>query len=357
MASNMESNLTVNVSSASDNSTTPRNFSTFFNIWSTVFFIVLALNFIGNILVVLVITAERKFHSTMNYLFVNMAFSDFLAGVFSLLWYIANYVAPEWRSEWVCRVVAANSITVLSGLVSIFTLTAITLERYNAILKPLEHRMSWSRFRIILLVIWTLSIIFSLPYVIFMKFVTRQGGNKCMFVLGKWQRQLLTSLMFGFMYVCPSIIICVAYAKIVKYLWFNKENDDMPESHKALLRSRKKITKLLGSVLIIFNLCIFPNFIGDFMLSFGVIGYGHIFPQIVFLIQLVSTCVNPLIFFIQSNQFRNRLLDTICCRLKVIDRWSTLRGTGASTKSQSISVYRHCRSTSTGNRMNALNSC
>ena len=345
MASNMESNLTANVSSASYNSTTTWNFSTFLNIWSAVFFIVLAINFIGNILVVVVITAERKFHSTMNYLFVNMAFSDFLAGVFSLLWYITNYVAPEWRSEWVCRVVAANSITVLSGLVSIFTLTAITLERYNAILKPLEHRMSWSRFRIILLVIWTLSITFSLPYVIFMKFVTQQGSHKCMFILGKWHRQLLTSLMFGFMYVCPSIIICVAYAKIVKHLWFNQENDDMPESHKALLRSRKKITKLLGSVLILFNLCTFPNFIGDFMLSFGAIGYGHIFPQIVFLIQLVSTCVNPLIFFIQSNQFRKRLLDTICCKINAIDRWSTLRATGASTKSHSVSINRQCRTT------------
>lgn len=341
----MESNLTTNVSAASYNSTATRHINTFINIWSAVFFIVLSLNFIGNILVVVVIMTERKFHSTMNYLFVNMAFSDFLAGVFALLWYIANYVAPEWRSDWVCRIVAANSITVLSGLVSIFTLTAITLERYHAILKPLEHRMSWSRFRVILLVIWTLSITFSLPYVIFMKFVEGQNRKMCMFLLGKWQRQLLTSLMFSFMYVCPNIIICVAYAKIVKYLWFNQENNEMQESHKALLRSRKKITKLLGSVLILFNLCTFPNFIGDFMLSFGAVGYGHVFPQIVFLMQLVSTCVNPLIFFIQSNQFRKRLLDTICCKITAIERWSTLRGTGASTKSQTLSINRHCRTT------------
>ncbi|XP_028415345.1 substance-P receptor-like [Dendronephthya gigantea] len=341
----MESNLTTNLSSAPDNSTATRPFSTSFQIWSGVFFVVLALNFIGNILVVGLITAERKFHSTMNYLFVNMAFSDFLAGVFSLLWYIANYVAPKWKSDWVCRVVAANSITVLSGLVSIFTLTAITLERYHAILKPLEHRMSWSRFRIILLVIWSLSIIFSLPYFIFIQFVEGDSSKICIFLLGKWQRQLLTTLMFSFMYVCPNIIICVAYVKIVKYLWCNEENNEMKESHKALLRSRKKITKLLGSVLILFNLCTFPNFIGDFMLSFGAIGYGHWFPQIVFLIQLVSTCVNPLIFFVQSNQFRKRLLEAICCRLKAIERWSTFRGTGTSTKSQLLSINRHVRTT------------
>lgn len=340
----MVSNLTSNASSTTYNYTATSDFSTFFNIWSTVFFTVLVLNFIGNILVVVVITAERKFHSTMNFLFVNMAFSDFLAGVFSLLWYIANYVAPDWKSEWICRVVAANSITVLSGLVSIFTLTAITLERYNAILKPLEHRMSWFRFKAVLLVIWTLSITFSLPYVIFMKFVQQNGRKLCMFLLERWQRQLLTSLMFGLMYVCPNIIICVAYAKIVKYLWLNEENNEMQESHKALLSSRKKITKLLGSVLTLFNLCTFPNFIGDFMLSFGVVGYGHIFPQTVFLVQLLSTCVNPLIFFIQSNQFRQRLLDTVCCRMKAIERWSTLRGTGTSTKSQTLfQINRHCR--------------
>ena len=344
----MDLNITTNVSSTPDNSTATRHHSTFFNIWSTVFFIVLALNFIGNILVIVVIMAEKKFHSTMNYLFVNMAFSDFLAGVFALLWYITNYVAPEWRSDWVCRIVGANSITVLSGLVSIFTLTAITLERYHAILKPLEHRMSWSRFRVVLLVIWTLSIIFSSPYVISMKFVEGNGRKVCLFLLGKWQwqRQLLTSLMFGFMYACPNIIICVAYAKIVKYLWFNEENTGMPESHKALLRSRKKITKLLGSVLILFNLCTFPNFIADFMLSFGAVGYGHVFPQIAFLIQLASTCVNPFIFFTQSNQFRKQLLDMICCRIKAIQRWSTLRGTlGVSTKSQTLSTNRNCRTT------------
>ena len=341
----MESNLTGNVSSSSSNSTSTQHFNTFFTIWLTVFFSVLAINFVGNILVVVIIAAERKFHSTMNYLFVNMAFSDFLAGIFALLWYITNYVAPEWQSEWICRLIAANSITVLSGLVSIFTLTAITLERYHAILTPLEHRMSWSRFRIILMVIWTLSITFSLPYVIFMKYVQAENRQMCMFLLGKWQRQLLTCLMFGLMYVCPNIIICVAYAKIVNYLWFCDENNEMQESHKALLRSRKKITKLLGSVLILFNLCTFPNFIGDFMLSFGVVGYGHKFPQCVFLIQLVSTCVNPLIFFIQSNQFRKRLFDFLCCRTNAIDRWSTLRGTGASTKSQTLSITRQCKTT------------
>lgn len=339
----MELNATA--INASSNSTVSRSFSTFFNLWSTVFFIVLALNFTGNILVIVVITVERKFHSTMNYLFVTMAFFDFLAGVFSLLWYIANYVAPEWRSDWVCRVVAANSITVLSGLVSIFTLTAITLERYHAILRPLEHRMSWSRFRLILLVICTLSVTFSLPYVIFMRFVEGVGRKKCTFALRKWHRQLLTSLAFTFMYVFPNVIICVAYAKIVKYLWFNEENSEMQESRKALLRSRKKITKLLGSVLIVFNLCTFPNFVGDFMQSFGAVGYGHVFLQIAFLIQLVSTCVNPLIFFIQSNQFRKRLLATVCCKVSIIDRWSTLRGTGASTKSQTVSITRHCNTT------------
>lgn len=304
----------------------------FFEVWYALFFIVLSLNYIGNILVMLVIVTDKKFHSAMNGLFVNMAFSDFLSGVFSLFWYLVNKVTPEWRSEFVCRVVAANSFTVLSGFVSIFTLTAITLERYNAVVKPLEARMSWLRFKLVLLLIWAMAVLFSSPYFIFIDYIgSDDNTGLCMYVLVPgWRRQLLTTSVFVFTYICPNAVICVVYLKIVKHLWFTKENISMKGSRQALLRSRKKITKLLGSILIVFNFCMFPNFVVDFMLSFGVIGYGHTFAHIVFLVQLVSTCVNPFIFFIQSNQFRHRLMNLLCCKTRKLNRWSTFRGTGMS---------------------------
>lgn len=345
---NLTSSSTTLITVYNSTSRPTRAFSTFYDVWYVLFFIVVSLNFIGNILVMVVIATDSKFHSKMNFLFINMAFSDFLAGVFSLLWYVVNNVTPEWRSEWVCRVVAANSITVLSGLVSIFTLSAITLERYDAIVRPLEHRMSWLRFKVMLLLIWTLAIVFSSPYVIFTNIVENNNTKRCMFLLGpgQWERQFLTTLVFVFMYVCPNTVICVAYVKLVKHLWFTEENESMQKSRQALLRSRKKITKLLGSVLIVFNLCTFPNFVADFMLSFGLIGYGHKFPTIVFLIQLMSTCVNPFIFFIQSNQFRSRLIDLLFCRAKKINRWSTFRGTGMSSKSlRKLSVLSNQRQT------------
>lgn len=342
MIYSIASNLTKSVLSVTRNDTESNN--VFFNIWSCVFFIILFLNLSGNSLVIVVIAKDKKFHSMMNCLFANMAFSDFLAGIFAFLWYLANYIDPAWLNEWICRLVAANTITVLSGIVSIFSLTAITLERYRAILKPLEHRMSWCRLKLILFVIWFFSGICSLPYFIFIKFVDAQNQTRCMFLLGEWEKQLLTILMFAFVYACPNIIICSAYAKIVKHLWFNKENEEMQESHKALLQSRKKITKLLGFVLIVFNLCVLPNFaIADFMLSFGATGYGHAVSFIGFLIQFVSTCVNPLIFFIQSKQFRNRLFGILFCRNKRINRWSELRVTVVSTKSQVGSISKHCQ--------------
>ena len=305
----------------------------FLEVWYALFLFVLSLNYIGNFLVMLVIIADKKFHSAMNFLFANMAFSDFLSGVFSLFWYLVNKVTPEWRSEFVCRVVAANSFTVLSGFVSIFTLTAITLERYNAVVKPLEARMSWLRFKLVLLLIWAMAVLFSSPYFIFIDFIgsDEKTNGICMYVLEPgWRRQMLTTTVFVFTYMCPNVVICVVYLKIVKHLWFKKENISMKESHQALLRSRKKITELLGSILIVFNLCMFPNFVADFMLSFGLVGYGNKFSHIVFLVQLVSTCVNPFIFFIQSIQFRQRLMNLLCCRTQKLNRWSTFRGTAMS---------------------------
>lgn len=333
--------LTVNNNTAK---TTSGN-GTFYDVWYAFFFVVLSLNFIGNFLVLVVIVTDAKFHSTMNFLFVNMALSDFLSGVFSLLWYVVDEVKPEWRNELVCRVVAANSMTVCSGLVSIFTLTAITCERYNAIVKPLKHRMSWARFKLILLLIWILAIAFSSPYVIFIDYTESNNKKLCMNVLGPgWQRKLLTTLVFVFMYVCPNTVICVAYVKLVNHLWFTQENNSMQESHQALLRSRKKITKLLGSILVVFNLCTFPNSVADFMLSFGLVGFNHRFLNVAFLIQLMSTCVNPFIFFIQSNHLRNRLIDLLCCRARKIERWSTFRRTSLfSNSNRSISTKSHQR--------------
>ncbi|XP_053408485.1 thyrotropin receptor-like isoform X2 [Mercenaria mercenaria] len=104
----------------------------------TVWFVLLAA-LLGNSVVLIVLTSSRGKFTVPKFLMCNLAFADFIMGVYLILLAsidvrtLGEYFnhAVKWQNEGGCQ--AAGFLSVFSSELSVFTLTILTLERWYAI--------------------------------------------------------------------------------------------------------------------------------------------------------------------------------------------------------------------------------
>lgn len=102
-------------------------------------------------------------NSIMNFLFsANLAMADVIIGIFSIPFQFQAAVLQRWDlPKFMCPF--CPFVQIVSVNVSIFTLTAIAIDRHKAILNPLRARSSKHASKIVIAVIWSTAFILSLP--------------------------------------------------------------------------------------------------------------------------------------------------------------------------------------------------
>ncbi|KAG5847210.1 hypothetical protein ANANG_G00123600 [Anguilla anguilla] len=114
----------------------------------------------GNILVILAVSLERKLQNATNYFLMSLAVADLLVGLlvmpialvtvlFNSGWPLPEFLCPIWLF-----------LDVLFSTASIMHLCAISLDRYIAIKKPIQHSQYKSRARALtkIATVWLISI-------------------------------------------------------------------------------------------------------------------------------------------------------------------------------------------------------
>lgn len=103
--------------------------------------------------------------------------------------------------------------------VSIFTITAMAVERHQVITKPFQPKMERQRAFLVVGGIWVLALVLTVPLPI----VTSAGANECEEEWPRIYKNLYTAILVVFQYLLPLAIITAAYIYIVIYLW-NKQS-------------------------------------------------------------------------------------------------------------------------------------
>lgn len=114
----------------------------------------------GNILVILAVSLEKKLQNATNYFLMSLAVADLLVGLlvmpialvtvlYNSDWPLPEFVCPIWLF-----------LDVLFSTASIMHLCAISLDRYIAIKKPIQHSQYKSRAKALLKIalVWLISI-------------------------------------------------------------------------------------------------------------------------------------------------------------------------------------------------------
>ncbi|KAK1337542.1 hypothetical protein QTO34_002174 [Cnephaeus nilssonii] len=264
-----------------------------------VFGLIFTLGVLGNSLVITVMARSKpgKPRSTTNLFILNLSIADLAYLLFCIPFQATVYVLPTWvLGAFICKF--THYFFTVSMLVSIFTLVAMSVDRYVAIVH--SRRSSSLRVSRNALLgmgcIWALSIAMASPVAYHQRLFHRESGNgNLTFCWDQWPDQrhkkayVVCTFVFG--YLLPLLLICFCYAKTAQ-------------------------TVLV--VVVVFGISWLPHHVIHLWVEFGV------FPltPASFLFRIAAHClaysnssVNPIIYAFLSENFRKAYKQVFKCHV------------------------------------------
>lgn len=273
----------------------------------TAFSLLVAVNLIGNSLVCLVVLRNRSMRNTMNYLLVNLACADMMVAIFIAPQYILlhTFKHPHGSSgDYLCKFITGGNLMWIGGVVSVVSLIAIAFERYFAVLYPHDDklRITKTKLKLIIPACWLFSLLWNFP----LFFVVRYS-KELDFCHEVWPKGwYMNAYSLGWLIVIgllPLSIMTCLYSRVVYNLWVRGEQP-VEVTQQALIKSRRRVTKMVLTVTVVCAVCWLPNLIVYVLDFYGLMSHGGIVHTTTVVLVTLNSAVNPVIYCFQSKRFR-----------------------------------------------------
>lgn len=290
------------------------------NIVTIVFYsILMVFSAVGNITVLSIIVKRRRTStSRINTMLIHLAIADlmvtFLMMPLEIIW---AATVTWWAGDTACRITAFFRIFGL--YLSSFILICISIDRYFAVLKPMNLSDVDRRGKVMLTFAWVSSILCSFPQILVFH-VERHP-------LYPWYEQCVTFNAFhtraqelGYyffcmfmMYTLPLLVIVFSYASILAEIYRRSReplNDRFRRSSLGFLgRARSRTLKMTITIVVVFLVCWTPYYV--------MCVWHWIFPEsaqhvdlriqkALFLFACTNSCMNPIVYGAYNIRTRRR---------------------------------------------------
>ncbi|XP_066593125.1 cardioacceleratory peptide receptor-like isoform X2 [Prorops nasuta] len=280
----------------------------------TVLWLLFAVIVAGNAAVLAGLLLGKRRKSRMDFFIKQLAFADLLVGLISVLTDIV------WRSTvtWHAGNVACKLIRFMQAVVtysSTYVLVALSIDRYDAITRPMNFSGSWWRARALIAAAWGLSVLFSVPIIFLYEEKLIEGTIQCWIDLGSpIQWRIYMSLVSFSLLIAPSLIIGGCYAVIVTTIWSQSGilrqgpiRDTRRASSRGLIpRAKIKTVKMTLVIVLVFVLCWSPYIVFDLLQVFGHVPRTQTNIAVATFIQSLAplnSAANPIIYCLFSTPF------------------------------------------------------
>ena len=321
----------------------------------------------GNLLVIISVCRHYKLRITTNYFIVSLACADILVAAFAMTFNASVAITGRWLfNQGICDF--WTSCDVLFSTASIMHLCCISLERYYAIIKPLDYPMKITGRTVgwMLAIVWVSSALISFVPIFTGWYTTEEHlknkvtqPEKCEFVVNTPYALISSSVSFWL----PCCVMLFTYWRIFveatrqeKQLYRSQlapatvrssaeatrgatAAGDDPESGQSTptkrsinkMRREHKAAKTLGIIMGAFIACWLPFFIGYVTMTVCASCRNHTPPVVVdimFWIGYFNSSLNPVIYAYFNREFREAFKETIqnvFCRCLQLDCLQTRR--------------------------------
>lgn len=204
----------------------------------------------GNLTVCFIVFRARRMRTVMNFFIVSLAMSDLLMAILCIPFtFVANLILNYWPfGDLMCPIVTfLQSVTVF---LSSFTLVAISMDRYIAIIYPLRQKMSKKQAFIVIAAIWIVSFLIPIPTVLYSwthKYVNVSTAPQfCEEIFANPDDKRLYGIMVMLLqYFIPLVIIVFTYGRIIAVMWIDRTpGEAMTTRDQRMTESKRKVSKL-----------------------------------------------------------------------------------------------------------------
>ncbi|CAG9801164.1 unnamed protein product [Chironomus riparius] len=309
----------------------------------TIFALIFIIGVLGNGCLILIFFRHRTMRNVPNTYILSLALADLLVIVTTVPLTSVIYILNSWPwGEPLC--IISEYFKDLSIGVSVFTLTALSGDRFFAICDPLRKFHSHSgkratRITIIIAVsIWILAACLGIPALrgsyIKKIVINSEVINICYpfpAELGKGYARLIVTFRFLCYYAIPLFIIGIFYALIAKHL-IHAASHVPGENFQGVQRqvkARRKVAVTVLAFVVIFGICFLPSHL--FMLWFyfndnaeeDYNDFWHILRMVGFCLSFANSCTNPVALYCVSDAFRKHFNRYLLCRSSALSRHMT----------------------------------
>ncbi|KAG7206715.1 hypothetical protein KM043_000388 [Ampulex compressa] len=302
-----------------------------------VFLLILLIGLTGNGVLALTILRHTNMRNVPNTYVLSLALGDLLVIVTCVPFTFTVYILDSWPFGLLLCKVSECAKDISIG-VSVFTLTALSADRFFAIVDPMRKlhvtgsgRRATRFTAVVAVLIWLLAIVCAIPASFSYIRVFRVNRNVSFCAcypfpeeFGPNYPKTILICRFFIYYALPLGIIAVFYMLMARHLMRSTRNipGEMQGQVKQV-RARKKVAKMVMAFVIVFAVCFFPQHV--FMLWFYIHptaekdynAFWHYFRILGFCLAFTNSCINPIALYCVSGTFRkyfDRYL--LCCSAK-----------------------------------------
>ncbi|XP_074596570.1 tachykinin-like peptides receptor 86C [Brevipalpus obovatus] len=300
-------------------------------IWILAYTAMIIISVSGNSIIIWIILGHRKMRTVTNIFILNLSIADLIISLFNTTFNFIFMISGHWYfGYFFCKI--NNFLVYLTLTASIFTIMAVSIERYRIVVVPMKPRISKNGCIKWLLLIWLIAALISLPTLVYAQYETfgdlrgdpsarhicflewPDGGPGC----SKWD--LMYNLVIFLMdYAIPMVIMGVTYFKIGKIFWANHGIGELTTSQHEAIKSRKRVVSMLLSLTIVFAICWLPYHAFFLYVFFDPLFlYSKFISNIylgTFFLAMSNSAINPIIYALLSRRYRNYFVKLLPFRI------------------------------------------
>ena len=249
-----------------------------------------------------------------NILIINLSITDFTVSLFYVinpppLDFTIHY--PGILGEVICKLWMTNLTYWIPTVGSVFSLFAITIERYLAICFPLVYKRKFTRRTafIMILLAWLVP---SLYLTVWSVFTSKVVNGVCDY-LEYWPnetfRAVISMIHFVASYAAPLCFMLICYCHMIFVLWKSRKM----HQNKMMARATRNIVKTMALCFIFFVICWSWAKLYFFLTNQGVFVPDYTSPLFYAgqHLSIINSIVNPIIYILQYDQFKQAVKEVI----------------------------------------------
>ncbi|XP_074526737.1 LOW QUALITY PROTEIN: tachykinin receptor 1a [Halichoeres trimaculatus] len=280
-------------------------------LWAIAYSSIVIVSVVGNIVVIWIIMAHKRMRTVTNYFLLNLAFAEASMSAFNTVINFTYAVHNEWYFGLVyCRF--HNFFPIAAVFASIYSMTAIAMDRYVAIIHPLQQRMSSTETKVVVGVIWMLALLLAFPQYYYS--TTDQLPDRVVcyidwpeFTVCDFKKMYFVSVTI-LLYFLPLMVMGCAYLVVGLTLWASEIPGDSSDRYKEQLNAKRKVVKMMIVVVCTFAICWLPFHVYFLLYQFFPDMFQERFIQQIYLaimwLAMSSTMYNPIIYCCLNDRFR-----------------------------------------------------